>query len=105
PQVQGQPATGYWTGRISVEPPTGQIVGDPGLLEQTPSINTAPVDVSGAEADVVRVVPLQRPDGITIMGEQTATVRVGVQAIPGQQARDVAVAVQNVPEGRTAGAG
>jgi YbbR domain-containing protein len=102
PQVQGQPATGYWTGRISVEPPTVQIVGDPALLEQTPSINTAPVDVSGAEADVVRVVPLQRPDGITIMGEQTATVRVGVQAIPGQQVRDVAVAVQNVPEGRTA---
>jgi YbbR domain-containing protein len=102
PQVQGQPATGYWTGRITAEPPTVQISGDPALLEQTTSINTAPVDVSGAEADVVRTVPLQRPDGLTIAGDQSATVRVAIQAIPGQQVRDVAVAVQNVAEGRTA---
>jgi YbbR domain-containing protein len=102
PQVRGQPAAGYWQGQISVEPPSVQIVAEPALLEQTTVINTAPVDVTGAEADVVRTVPLVRPTGVTVVGVESATVRVAVQSLQGQQVRDVAVTVQNVPEGRTA---
>ena len=79
-----------------------QIVAEPALLEQTTVINTAPVDVTGAEADVVRTVPLLRPNGVTVVGVESATVRVAVQPLQGQQVRDVAVTVQNVPEGRTA---
>jgi YbbR domain-containing protein len=102
PQVRGQPAQGYWQGQISVEPPSVQIVAEPALLEQTTVINTAPVDITGAEADVVRTVPLVRPNGVTVVGVESATVRVAVQPLPGQQVRDVAVTVLNVPEGRTA---
>ena len=61
PQVRGQPAQGYWQGQISVEPPSVQIVAEPALLEQTTVINTAPVDVTGAEADVVRDRPPAAP--------------------------------------------
>jgi YbbR domain-containing protein len=103
PQVRGQPAQGYWQGQISVEPPSVQIVAEPALLEQTTVINTAPVDITGAEADVARTVPLVRPNGVTVVGVDSATVRVAVQPLPGQQVRDVAVTVLNVPEGRTAG--
>ncbi len=102
PQVRGQPAAGYWQGRISVEPVTVQIIAEPSLLEQVTILNTAPIDVSGAEADVVRSVALQRQNGVTVVGEQAATVRVAIQPLQGQQIRDVAIAVQNVPPGVTA---
>jgi hypothetical protein len=39
---------------------------------------------------------------VTVVGVDSATVRVAVQPLQGQQVRDVAVTVQNVPEGRTA---
>jgi YbbR domain-containing protein len=104
PEVRGQPATGYWQGRIAVEPAAVQVVAEPSLLEQITVINTAPVDIAGADADVVRAVALQRPTGVTVVGEQNATVRVSIQALQGQQVRDAAVTLQGVPEGRPASA-
>lgn len=102
PQVRGQPAAGYWQGRIIVEPATVQIVAEPSLLEQVTVLNTAPVDISGAEADVVRSVPLQRQNGVSVIGEQPATVRVVIQPLQGQQIRDIAILAQNVLPGATA---
>jgi YbbR domain-containing protein len=96
PVVRGQPAAGYWQGAITVDPTTIQVVGDPGLLETITVLNTADVDVTGAQADVTRAVPIVRPQGVTLVRDQTATVRIAIQPLPGRQVRDVPVAVQGV---------
>ena len=103
PVVKGQPAPGYWQGGITVDPASVQIVGDPAALGSVTVLTTGDVDVSGAQGEVVRTVPIQRPQGVAIVRDQPATVRVAIQPLPGQQVRDVAIAAQNTPEGLTAG--
>jgi YbbR domain-containing protein len=61
-------------------------------------LNTAPVDVSGAQAEVVRTVAISRPQGVTVVRDLAATVRVTILPLQGQQVRDVAVSTANVPE-------
>ena len=102
PVVQGQPAPGYWQSSIAVDPPSVQIVGDPSVLDGVAVLNTAPVDVSGAQAEIVRTVPINRPQGVTVVRDLAATVRVAILPLQGQQVRDVAVSVANVPEGLVA---
>lgn len=102
PRVVGQPVAGYWIGPLSVDPATVQIVGDPAALEGVTVLDTGPVDVSGSQADVVRTVAINRPQGITLVRDATATVRIAIQPVQGQQVRDVAVAVQDIGDGLTA---
>ena len=100
--VQGQPAPGYWQGPIAVDPQSVQIVGDPAVLDAVTVLNTATVDVGGAQGEVVRAVPINRPNGVTLVRDTTATVRVSILPLQAQQVRDVPVSVANVPEGLTA---
>ena len=100
--VQGQPAPGYWQGPITVDPLSVQIVGDPAVLDSVTVLNTAPVDVGGAQGEVVRAVAINRPNGVTLVRDTTATVRVAILPLQAQQVRDVPVTVANVPEGLTA---
>jgi YbbR domain-containing protein len=102
PQVRGQPAAGYWVGAITADPPAVQIVAEPKLLNTITVLQTAEVDVSGAQADVVRSVPLLRQAGVSVVPDQPVTVRVSIQPLDGQQVRDLAVGVQNVAAGLTA---
>ena len=96
PQLRGQPATGYWQAGVTAEPTAVQIVGDPNVLDEVTAIVTADVDITGAIGDLVRTVMLVRPSGISLVRDQAATVRVGIQPLQGQQVRDVAVSVANV---------
>jgi YbbR domain-containing protein len=103
PQIRGQPAPGYWQGPIVVEPASVQIAAEPSVLESVSVLNTAPLDISGAEAEVVRTVSIMRPQGVTLVGgDQSATVRVAIQPLDGQQVRDAAVTVQNIRADLTA---
>lgn len=89
--IKGQPANGYAMASVTVDPPTVQVVGDPAQLERLSTLATQDLDVSGASADLTRSVPVVRPRGISTVGEEPITVRVRVSALPGQQARSVAV--------------
>lgn len=100
--VQGQPAAGYWQGPITVDPQSVQIVGDPAVLDAVTVLSTASVDVSGAQGEIVRAVPINRPNGVTLVRDTTATVRVSILPLQAQQVRDVPVTVANVPEGLVA---
>jgi YbbR domain-containing protein len=104
PQIRGQPAPGYWQGPISIDPSSVQIVGDPNVLEGVSLLTTAEVDVTGAQADVVRTVPIQRGPGVTIVRDTAATVRVAILPLQGQQVRDVAVTVDGLDGGLRASA-
>ncbi len=83
--VEGQPAPGYWVSNISVDPPRLTIVGNPQVLGSIPGfIETTPINVSQATMNIVQVVPLNLPNGVTVVlpeneGQGASGVRVTVE--------------------------
>ncbi|MBN1993775.1 MAG: hypothetical protein JW953_13835 [Anaerolineae bacterium] len=66
--VVGQAAPGYRVSNISVNPPTLTIVGNPQVLGSIPGfVETAQIDLSQATENIVRTVPLNLPNGITVV--------------------------------------
>ncbi len=103
--VQGQPASGYWVSSISVDPATVTLVGGPSVLKDVAGfIETAPIDITGATADVVRRVPLNLPPGASVVIDGTENsdtgrsvlVTVGVSALTGGRTVQVGLTVQGV---------
>jgi YbbR domain-containing protein len=91
--VEGQPAPGYWVSNISVDPPRLTIVGNPQVLGSIPGfIETTPINVSQATKDIIQVVPLNLPNGVTVVlpenesqGASGVRVTVEVAAIESGQ--------------------
>jgi YbbR domain-containing protein len=82
PIVEGQVAPGYRISNVSVEPSDTTIFGSPLVIEGIPgSLETIPIDVSNASADVVERVTLVVPEGVTVLGEQSVLVTISVTAI------------------------
>ncbi len=103
--VQGQPASGYWVSSISVDPATVTLVGGPSVLKDVAGfIETSPVDISGATADVIKRVPLDLPPGASVVVDGNAEVEtgrsvlvtVGVSALTGGRTMQVGLTVQGV---------
>jgi YbbR domain-containing protein len=66
--VVGQVAPGYRVSNISVDPPTITIVGNPTLLSDISGfIETAQIDLNQATESTVRTVPLNLPNGISVV--------------------------------------
>jgi len=66
--VNGQVAPGYRVSNISVDPPTITIVGNPTVLGDISGfIETAQIDLSQATESIVRTVPLNLPNGISVV--------------------------------------
>ncbi len=66
--VQGKPSSGYWVSNISVNPSQLIIVGNPQVLGTIPGfVETLPINVSQATKDIVQRVPLNLPDGVTVV--------------------------------------
>jgi len=66
--VSGQVAPGYRVSNISVDPPTITIVGNPTLLGDISGfIETAEIDLSQATESIARTVPLNLPNGISVV--------------------------------------
>ena len=81
---EGQVAPGYRINNVSVDPSIVTVTGRPGAVSEIPGyLETAPVDVSNASADVVARVPLVLPEGVSLplAGSQGVTVTVNVMAI------------------------
>jgi YbbR domain-containing protein len=79
PEVTGVPEDGYNVVAVSVTPASVTVRGDQGFIEGTTTIPTDPVDVSGADEDVVRTVNLDLPVGAEVTGgvpQVTVTVRI-----------------------------
>jgi len=102
PRIIGQPAAGYWQGPISVDPSTVQVVAEPSALDNVSLLSTADIDISGAQAEVVRTVAAQRPAGVALVRDEPVTVRVSILPLQGQQVRDLNLTVANLGEGLSA---
>ncbi|GAB4502510.1 MAG: CdaR family protein [Anaerolineales bacterium] len=91
--VRGQVAGGYRLTNISVFPPTVTVFsGDPALVNALPGyVETEDLNLSGSSQDVERRLALALPPGVSVVGEQTVLVQVGVAAIEGS------LALNNMP--------
>lgn len=83
--VRGQPVSGYRLTNISVYPPALTVFsGDPTLVNALPGfVETEPLNLNGTSQDIELRLNLNLPAGISVVGEQTVLVRVGIEAIEG----------------------
>jgi len=83
--VRGQVAGGYRLTNVSVFPPVLTVYSqNPALVNDLPGyIETEPLNLNGASDDVETRLPLVLPEGVSIVGEQTVRVQVGIAAIEG----------------------
>lgn len=81
--VSGQIASGYRLTNISAFPPAVTVFStNPQVIEDLPGyVETASLDLTGAKDDLDVRLPLELPDGVSVVGEQTVTVQVGIAAI------------------------
>jgi len=97
----GQVASGYRVTSISVFPPTVTVFSaNPALVDRLPGfVENIPVDLSGAKDDLEVRLPLNLPDGVEVVGDQTVLVQVGVAAIEGSLTlNNLPVEVIGLPE-------
>jgi YbbR domain-containing protein len=83
--LKGQVVNGYRVTNISVFPPAVTVFSsDPKLVESLPGyVETAALGLDGVKDDVDMRLPLNLPPGVSVVGDQTVGVQVGVASIEG----------------------
>lgn len=83
PVTSGQIAPGYKQTSILVLPQSVTIFSsDPQLIEDMPGfVETTPINLNGANADLEIRVSLNLPEGISVVGSQNVTIRIGIDPI------------------------
>ena len=81
--LTGTPAVGYRLANYSAEPQKVMIFGPPEIVSELPGfINTFPVDMTNAESvSEPRVVGLQVPEGVTLVGAREVEVTIDIQPV------------------------
>jgi len=98
----GQVAPGYRITNVSVDPSIVTVTGSPGAIREIPGyLETAPVDVSNASADVVVQVHLVLPEGVSLplAGDQGVMVTVNVTPIESTLALQSELIIQGLSPG------
>jgi YbbR domain-containing protein len=87
PAVDGDPAPGFVTGRVTVEPATVDVVGPESHVKNLASATTEPIPVGGAREDVSDEVTVGVSDGaVRLLGTERARVRVQILPAPVERA-------------------
>jgi YbbR domain-containing protein len=96
-RIEGEPASGYAVGGVTVEPSTVMIVGPASALSGLTEAITEPVSVSGASRAVKDTVTIGVADPVVRLRQaQTANVTIAIAAAPDEWVvRGVAVQVRN----------
>jgi YbbR domain-containing protein len=83
--VRGQIAGGYRLTNISVFPPVLTVYsGNPAIVNDLPGyVETEPLNLNGESQNVDTRLKLTLPPGVSVVGEQTVHVQVGIAAIEG----------------------
>jgi len=87
---QGVPTPGYWISNISVKPALVTVYGKQSIVDELPGyLDTYPIDVEGAEQDIIKSVPLDLPEGVLVLGEGSGSegilVQISIQPLLGGQ--------------------
>lgn len=102
--ITGQVAADYRISGISVDPPIVTIFGPPDIIAALPGyVETEPIDVEGAVADVVERPRLALPQNTSVvLGQQPILVRVLVEPIQSSRTVQVTPTLQGLGPGLTA---
>lgn len=102
--LEGQIAPGYRLTYISVEPPTVTVFGVPDVIAALPGfIETEPVDIEGAQADVIERPTLTVPSNVIVVpGQSPVEVKVSIEAIQSSLTMEVTPELQGLGPGFTA---
>ncbi len=102
--ITGQVAVNYRITGISVEPPTVTVFGSPEVIAALPGyVQTEPVDVEGAVADVIERPALDLPSNISVvLGQQPVVVRVLVEPIQSSRTMQITPTIQGLDPALTA---
>jgi YbbR domain-containing protein len=80
--LEGRTAPGYSVARVAVDPIMIMVFGDQGSIDQIPGyIETIPLSLEGVQDDLEIQLPLQVPEGVTLVG-QDPVVNVSVTVVP-----------------------
>lgn len=81
--VEGAPAPGYHVTNVVVSPSTVTVEGTLEALQQLTTIELGSVDVTAAQIDVTRALPVDLPQGISVAENRSITVVVQIAPIEG----------------------
>ena len=97
PKLEGQPAPNYRLTGVTAEPATITVFGDPEALAKMPSfVETAPIKLEGATANIEDRVPLVLPVTVTAATNQAVVVHIGIEPIEGSVTMTLRPAVQGL---------
>lgn len=99
-----QVVSGYKLTNISVSPPNVVVFSsDPQLVQALPGfVETAPLDLEGADDDLDIYLPLNLPEGISVVGDQSVLVQVSIAAVEGSLRLPLPVTVDGLKPGLSA---
>jgi YbbR domain-containing protein len=103
--VSGQLEPGYRLANISVLPPTVTVFSEnTQLVSQLPGyIETSVISIANAKSDIDIGVSLKLPSGVTVVGDQTVTVHIGITPIENSiTIQNIQVEVVGLPDGMNA---
>jgi YbbR domain-containing protein len=83
PAVVGSPAAGYEIASVTVAPSVASIEGEADALASLIKLDTEPISVAGATADVTRTVTLALPNGTTALSGSTVRVTIALRPTTG----------------------
>ncbi|MBI5300843.1 MAG: hypothetical protein HY868_01805 [Chloroflexi bacterium] len=101
--LKGNVAPGYWVSNILVLPSTATIVGNAEVMAKIQGfVETLPIDVEGATAEVTKRAVLSLPDGVSVLNSDGINVQVSVTPIIGGQTVRRRVSLQGLRSGLNA---
>lgn len=99
--VTGTPALGFQIDSVTVDPPTVTVEGDASVLQALVKIDTLPLSISGARADVSGTVGVVLPDGVDVLGLSTVHITVSISATQATRTFSVGVVLSGAASDRT----
>ena len=100
PVVTGTPAPGFEIASVTVSPPVVSVEGDANALSTLTRVDSLPVSITGASADVTRTVGLDLPAGVD-SGTDSVTVRVTLRPIAATRTYTAGVVLSGAKDDRT----
>ena len=102
--LRGRVANGYRITNVTVSPPVVTVFSqDPKRVRDLPGfVETEPLDISGATDDIDARLKLALPQGVSVVGDETVLVQVGVAAIESSITMTVPVEVTGLAPGLSA---
>lgn len=100
--LEGQIAYGYRITEISVDPPSVTASGLPSVIAALPGfIETEPISIEGARADVVERPALNIPSDVSVVMDEQPVVRVSIEAIQSSLTVVITPQIQGLDPGYT----